>query len=162
MFKQLLRATPRPSTFTNVCHRTMSSHAPVLKAAEAFVSAEMEGNDGSHDMAHVTRVRDLAMRLAQDPTSDVASDDQDAMLVVELGAMLHDVKDFKYSGSRTAGPDSVRAFLEAHADELTQDVIDRVVHVVANVSYSKEVAIAAGAPAPELTPELAVVQVRDL
>ena len=80
------------------CHSTMSSHTPLIKAAEAFVGAEMAGNDGSHDMAHVNRVRDLALRLARDPTSDVSSDDNDSMLIVELAALLHDVKDHKYSG----------------------------------------------------------------
>ncbi len=36
-----------------------------------------------------------------------------AMLVVELAALLHDVKDYKYSGSDTAGIEAAASFLKA-------------------------------------------------
>ena len=38
----------------------------------------------------------------------------DAREVVELAALLHDIADWKYSGSDTAGVEAARAFLSKH------------------------------------------------
>jgi uncharacterized protein len=80
------------------------------------------------------------------------------VLVVELAALLHDVKDWKYSGSETAGADAVRAFLESRG--CARELIERVVHVVAHVGFKNELGRAAGQQL-QLTPELAVVQDAD-
>ncbi|KAF4355977.1 hypothetical protein F8388_025980 [Cannabis sativa] len=51
----------------------------------------MNGNDASHDAAHVWRVRDLALSLAQDEGLSLKSS-----LPANLAALLHDIGDYKY------------------------------------------------------------------
>lgn len=61
----------------------------------------------SHDWEHIARVRALAVSLA----AEEGVTDPAAREVVELAALLHDVADWKYSGSETAGVEMARAFL---------------------------------------------------
>lgn len=122
----------------------------LIAAAEHFAQTDMLLNDCSHDWNHVLRVRRMALFLA-------AKENVDDTFAVELAALLHDVKDQKYSHSVCAGPDSVREFLAFY--NCPQSLLEKVVFIVSNVSYSKEVA-STGAPVT-VTPELAVVQDAD-
>ena len=93
----------------------------IVAAAESFVREELSAMDGSHDWWHVDRVRKTALSLAAEERVPVAS-----LEVVELAALLHDVRDWKYSGDRDAGERAVRAFLERHAydPERLEAVVD--------------------------------------
>lgn len=51
----------------------------VRRNAEALVEKTMKGNDASHDAAHVWRVRDLALSLAQE---EGLSSDPNSMQIV--------------------------------------------------------------------------------
>ncbi|KAJ4961345.1 hypothetical protein NE237_021255 [Protea cynaroides] len=64
-----------------------------VKNAEKLVMSAMKGNDASHDAAHAFRVRDLALSLANE---EGLSSSPEAMEVVELAALLHDIGDYKY------------------------------------------------------------------
>ena len=57
---------------------------PCTHQVEAFVKTAMAANDASHDFFHVDRVRKTSLRLARE--EGIAD-----LLVVELGALLHDV-----------------------------------------------------------------------
>ena len=57
----------------------------VIDATVNFVEREMAGNDASHDMAHIHRVRKTARRLAAE---EAFADEE----LVDLAALLHDVK----------------------------------------------------------------------
>ena len=57
------------------------------------------------------RVRLQAVNIAQEEALEAKI--PGAMLVVELAALLHDVKDYKYSGSDTAGIEAAASFLKA-------------------------------------------------
>ena len=65
----------------------MCASSGLVAAAEAFVRAELAGADGSHDFAHVERVRASAARLAADEGLGAAD-----VAVAEVAALLHDVK----------------------------------------------------------------------
>ncbi|KAF6160841.1 hypothetical protein GIB67_036042 [Kingdonia uniflora] len=65
----------------------------VMKRAEELVKLAMKGNDASHDASHVFRVRDLALSLAHE---EGLSSSPEAMEIVELAALLHDIGDYKY------------------------------------------------------------------
>ena len=56
--------------------------------------------------------------------------------LVELSALLHDVADWKYSGSETAGEEAARAFLEQHHYPRAQT--DIVVWIIHNVGFKTE------------------------
>ncbi len=125
--------------------------AALVRRTEAFVREEMAGQDGSHDWFHIERVRNLALKLAR--MEKLASADT---LTVELAALLHDIKDWKYSGSESAGSEAVREFLES--ERCAPSVVEGVVDVVERIGYKSE--LGAGAE-PKLTPVLAVVQDAD-
>lgn len=109
----------------------VSTGTALVKAAEAFAREELAGMDGSHSFDHVERVRATAVRLAAE--EGLAPADVE---LVELAALLHDVRDAKYSGSEEAGPAAAREFLlgQAYAPPLAE----RVAWIIANVSFRKE------------------------
>ena len=107
------------------------SSSAIVAAAESFVREELSAMDGSHDWWHVDRVRKTALSLAAEERVPVAS-----LEVVELAALLHDVRDWKYSGDRDAGERAVRAFLERHAYD--PERLEAVVDIVANVGFKNE------------------------
>ncbi|TGE04734.1 HD domain-containing protein [Hymenobacter fodinae] len=85
-------------------------------------------NEGSgHDWAHIRRVWHVARALAeQTPGADP--------LVTELGALLHDVADWKFhDGDEEAGPQAARQWLESQQAE--EEVIQRVVAIIREISF---------------------------
>jgi len=106
-----------------------SKNTQLIQAAEEFVKKEMKENDGSHDWFHVDRVRQLALALAEE--EQIADKD-----VIELAALFHDIKDWKYGGSESAGVDATRAFLEAH--QYPQEKLERVLKIIANIGFKTE------------------------
>ncbi|GAB2223333.1 hypothetical protein Droror1_Dr00017474 [Drosera rotundifolia] len=64
-----------------------------VRNAEKLVEETMGGNDASHDAAHVFRVRDMALSLAEE---EGLASFSDSMEIVELAALLHDIGDYKY------------------------------------------------------------------
>src|SRR5438552_917733 len=63
----------------------------LIEKTVAFVKSEMATNDSSHDWYHIERVRHLAKTLALREGLD-----EKQQLTVELCALLHDIKDWKY------------------------------------------------------------------
>jgi len=69
-----------------------------------FVKATLAYAEGGHDWWHVYRVWQLSKRIAETEQAD--------LLVVELGALLHDIADSKFhEGDEEAGPRKAREFL---------------------------------------------------
>lgn len=124
----------------------------LIQATEDYVKKEMSGNDSSHDWNHIERVRNLALHIAKKEGLG-----QDSVLIAELGALLHDLKDWKYSGSETAGVQATNDFLVSQG--VDKHIIDEVCYVVGNVGFSKE--IGTGGQRVSIPPTLAVVQDAD-
>lgn len=124
---------------------------------EAFVRAELASNDSSHDFFHIHRVRNTALRLAKEEVSSACSHVSswwcwlacitsvladagvqgiEDLELVEVSALLHDVGDWKYSGSDTSGPDSAKAFLTEQGYASAK--IDTVIAIMHGVSFSSE------------------------
>ncbi len=68
-----------------------------------------------------------------------------------------DIKDWKYSGSESAGSHAVRVFLEQNG--CNQDVVEQVIYIIDNIGFKTELGQAD--KTIMLTPELAVVQDAD-
>ena len=100
----------------------------ILTQAEEYVRCELQGIDASHDFEHIDRVRKLALSLAAE--ENVL--DSDTLQVIELAALLHDIKDWKYSGSESAGSEAARTFLLERGVAPVQ--VDRIVHVYVTLS----------------------------
>lgn len=76
--------------------------------AEAAVRLALVGNDASHDWAHVERVVRNSRTIAR---LEGITDPQE-LFVIELGALLHDISDYKYSGSASSGREEAERVLQ--------------------------------------------------
>lgn len=114
----------------------------------------MAGLDGSHDFHHIQRVMNLAETLAK------MEGVQDLELV-QLGALLHDIADWKYSGSEMAGPEKARSWLLSQ--QFDKDRTDKVIAIVEGVGFKNELGMTREEAAAKAAnnPELAVVQDAD-
>ncbi len=98
----------------------------LIKNTITFVKQQLENAEGGHDWFHIERVYKNALLIAKEEKCD--------LLVVQLGALLHDIADSKFhNGDETVGPRAARAFLEKH--EVTEDIIRHVEDIIRNISF---------------------------
>lgn len=98
----------------------------IIDATETFVKQELQGAEGGHDWWHIYRVWRQARHIASRERAD--------MLVVELGALLHDIADSKFhNGNEEAGPAKAAAFLQTLP--VPQAVIEHVVNIIRHISF---------------------------
>lgn len=121
----------------------------ILEAAEAFVKDKFRNHDPSHDWHHVHRVRLMALNLTRCAS---VQDADPNLLVVELGALFHDLCDAKYldsgrsqaeKGKQAAGGRAVDVLADFFAPWLARSVIrpddvQTIYRIVDSVSWSKE------------------------
>ncbi|MCW4469211.1 HD domain-containing protein [Flavobacterium sp. MFBS3-15] len=92
----------------------------------AFVKAQLAHAEGGHDWFHIERVYNNAMNIAKGEDCD--------LLVVQLGALLHDIADSKFhDGDETVGPTLAWRFLSAQG--LAEETIIHVVNIIENISF---------------------------
>ncbi len=93
----------------------------------SFVKQTLGNAEGGHDWWHVYRVWKLSKSIA-------ANEDNINMMVVELGALLHDVADSKFHhGDETIGPKIASDFLKSqNVDTVT---IEHVINIIRNISF---------------------------
>ncbi|HEY8959932.1 HD domain-containing protein [Chitinophaga sp.] len=104
----------------------MINHEQVITATVNFVKTELEGAEGGHDWWHIYRVWQQAKHIAAAETADV--------LVVELGALLHDIADSKFhNGNEDIGPAKAAAFLQTQ--EVPPAVIAQVENIIRHISF---------------------------
>lgn len=92
----------------------------------AFVKKQLANAEGGHDWFHIERVYKNAMLIAKNESADI--------LVIQLGALLHDIADSKFhDGDETIGPKMAREFLLKQDVDL--QVIDHVIDIIENISF---------------------------
>jgi len=92
----------------------------------AFVKKELENAEGGHDWFHIERVYKNAALIANGENCDI--------LIVQLGALLHDIADSKFhDGDETVGPKKARLFLESK--NVPENTIGHVVNIIENISF---------------------------
>jgi len=97
----------------------------ILKTVK-FVQDTLADAEGGHDWFHIERVWRNAQLISKNENVD--------MLVVELGALLHDIADAKFNdGDETIGPKKARAFLESQ--QVDETVINHVENIVKFISF---------------------------
>lgn len=98
----------------------------LIANTEFFVKDTLKDAEGGHDWFHILRVWNNSKLIAKNEDVDE--------LVVELGALLHDIADSKFhNGDETIGPKVARKFLESQCvDEKT---INHVENIISNISY---------------------------
>jgi len=99
----------------------------IIQEVAKLVEKKFKHEGTGHDWYHIERVWKMAKHIArQEKGVDV--------FIVELGALLHDIADWKFhNGDLDAGPrEAARLLKLLKADQST---IERVCHIVKNVSF---------------------------
>ena len=91
-----------------------------------FVKQKLENAEAGHDWFHIERVYKNAVLIAEEEDCD--------LMIVKLGALLHDIADSKFNdGDETVGPKVAREFLESQ--KATEEVIQHVINIIENISF---------------------------
>ncbi len=98
----------------------------IIEKTAEFVESKLKGEGSGHDWWHIYRVWKMAQYIGQKEKAD--------RLVVELGALLHDIADWKFTGGDfKIGPKISREWLEKL--KVDSKVIDRVCHIIEHISF---------------------------
>ncbi len=100
----------------------------IIDATKVYVKETLKNAEGGHDWFHTLRVYNNAVFISKkEPVDD---------FVVQLGALLHDIADSKFhNGDETIGPKKAREFM--FQQNVSSEVIEHVVNIIANMSFSK-------------------------
>lgn len=102
-------------------------HSKLVENTVNFVKQQLKDAEGGHDWFHIERVYKNAKLIA-------AGEKDADLLVIEIGALLHDIADSKFhNGDENLGPKVAREFLEGQSTE--PKVIDHVEQIIRNVSF---------------------------
>ena len=102
------------------------NNSDLINKTIAFVKEKLSDAEGGHDWFHIERVYKNALLIAKDTKCD--------LVVVQLGALLHDIADSKFhNGDETIGPKTARLFLESQ--NVSEETIQHVVNIIENISY---------------------------
>ena len=92
----------------------------------AYVKETLQNAEGGHDWFHIERVYKNSL--------NIAASEEANLLVVKLGALLHDIADSKFhGGDDTVGPAKARKFLETQ--KVSEAIIDHVIKIIENISF---------------------------
>ena len=98
----------------------------IISSTIEFVKAELTGAEGGHDWWHIYRVWKTSCTIANEENVN--------QLVVELGALLHDIADAKFhNGDETIGPRKASEFMEGLS--IDSEVIEHVIKIIENISF---------------------------
>lgn len=102
----------------------------IVEQTIAFVKETLKGAEGGHDWFHIERVFKNTLLLAKEEKVDV--------LVVSLGALLHDIADAKFNnGDETVGPKLAQNFLGDL--EVNEETINHVIKIIENISFKNSI-----------------------
>jgi uncharacterized protein len=98
----------------------------IIEKTIVFVKQKLQNAEGGHDWFHIERVYKNAILIAKNENCD--------QIVVQLGALLHDIADSKFhNGDETIGPKIAREFLES--ENVAQPIIQHIINIIENISY---------------------------
>lgn len=98
----------------------------LIERTSAFVKQQLANAEGGHDWFHIERVFKNSLLIAKTEPVD--------LLVVQLGALLHDIADSKFhNGDETVGPKVAREFLIS--ETVDNETIEHVIKIIENISF---------------------------
>ncbi|NIG53451.1 HD domain-containing protein [Chitinophaga sp. Cy-1792] len=104
----------------------MEGQQQIIDKTVAYVRQELAEAEGGHDWWHIYRVWKQAKHISKSENVN--------MLVVELGALLHDIADSKFNGGdEEVGPAKAVAFMRSLG--LPEEVITHVENIVRYISF---------------------------
>lgn len=99
----------------------------IIQKTITFVKSTLENAEGGHDWWHCYREWQLSKQIAKTENAN--------NLVLELGALLHDIADVKFHvGNEELGPQKARNFLMSINVE--EAVIQHIENIIKNISYA--------------------------
>lgn len=106
----------------------MHASEELINKTITFVKHTLADAEGGHDWFHIERVYKNALLISKSENVNT--------LVVQLGALLHDIADSKFNnGDDSVGPKIAREFLFKH--NVDSAVIEHVVNIIEHVSFNK-------------------------
>lgn len=98
----------------------------IIDKTKTFVQKELKNAEGGHDWWHIQRVWKNSIKIAEGENGN--------QLIIELGALLHDIADSKFhSGDEEIGPRKAKEFLQGL--ELNSSIIEGVDFIIRNISF---------------------------
>ena len=98
----------------------------VIQKTKDFVKYQLTNAEGGHDWFHIERVYKNSLAIAKYENVD--------MMVVALGALLHDIADSKFhDGNEELGPQKAREFL--FSINVDSQVIEHVINIIKHISF---------------------------
>ncbi|MEZ2413849.1 HD domain-containing protein [Muriicola sp. E247] len=106
------------------------TNTELVEATIDFVKETLLDAEAGHDWFHTQRVFKNALLISKDEKVDV--------LVVSLGALLHDIADSKFhKGDETVGPRLAREFLSSL--EIEEKTIEQVCYIIEHISFKNNI-----------------------
>lgn len=97
----------------------------IIEKTENFVKEKLPIEPTGHDWHHAFRVRNIALKISDSEGGD--------RLIIELSALLHDIADWKFSGSEDNGASIADDFLTSNG--LPRQSVNGVCDIIQNNSY---------------------------
>ena len=98
----------------------------LIQTTIQFVKQKLQNAEGGHDWFHIERVFKNSLLIAKNEKCN--------LLVVQLGALLHDIADSKFNdGDETIGPKVASDFLKSQ--NVDDKIIEEVVQIINNISF---------------------------
>jgi len=108
------------------CYYIAMTDKQIIDKTAEFVKEKFSGEGTGHDWWHMYRVWQLAKKINKSEKAN--------QLIVELGALLHDIADWKFhDGDMEAGPKAAREWLESIT--VQEPVIQHIEDIIRNVSF---------------------------
>lgn len=121
----------------------------IIKIIQVKLEEQFRHEPSGHDWWHIYRVQMMAQRLSAD------TNQPHNRFVVELGALLHDIADWKFhDGDDSVGPQKAETLLKELGVE--DEIIQAVKLIIKEISFK-----GAGVPTPMSTLEGEIVQDAD-
>lgn len=99
----------------------------IIQETADFIKEKFSGEGTGHDWWHMYRVWQLAKHIAREETGA-------DMFIVELGALLHDIADWKFNnGDSSVGAKEATKWLKSQGTDL--HVIEEIAFIVEHISY---------------------------
>jgi len=104
----------------------MDGEKQVIERTANYIRGQFEGEGSGHDWWHIHRVWKNSISIGEKEGGD--------MFVVQLGALLHDIDDFKlHGGDSSVGAREARKYLKSLG--VNEDVVNHVCEIVGDISF---------------------------
>lgn len=102
----------------------------IITKTAAMVKEKFQANGAGHDWWHIYRVWQMAKTIARG--EELAGKEVD-LFAVELGALLHDLGDYKFNNGKDVGVELSSEWLASLA--VPETVISEILHIIENLGF---------------------------